>query len=199
PLEVEPELHGMIVRRPAVPLALGGTYTIECGVDVGSFTVTAPADEAPPPPPQVTHGAFVSENQGSCGSVDYRSIAVAADDAEILLLDLEQRGSDTPARRRTAERIEGVPIRTLVGRGACRGNWSFDELGQPHARWGTLDLAGNQSDWTAWDVVVDGGCAMAPPTAGRPWPVWFTFAVVALRRARRGRARPAPRRRARSC
>jgi hypothetical protein len=188
PLALEPNLHGMVVRRPTVPLAFGGSYTIECGaVSVGGFVVEAPADTTAPPAPLPQSGPFVSDDGSSCGDEHYRTFQVVTSEAKLLLLDLEERNAPSPVIHRSTVLIEQDPVLTLVGHGGCRQNWSFEDHGQPYARWSTLDLAGNQSPWTPWDVVVD-GCAMgARPAPQGAWPLILLLVPWFLRRARRSR------------
>lgn len=186
PLELEPDLHGMVVRRPAVPLALGRSYLVSCGAFGGGFVVEAPADTTAPPAPRPNRGPFVSEGGSSCGDEHYRTFHVLTSEAQLLLLDLEERDTPTPVIHRSTLLIDQDPVVTLVGRGGCRRNWSFDDHGQPYARWATLDLAGNQSPWSPWDVVVE-GCTMGagPATNASPLALLLLPWLALRRRSQR--------------
>jgi hypothetical protein len=145
------DLRGLVSVRmaPALPLALGATYTVKLGKYTRSWRATQPDKVAPrwSSPPRVIK--FLHEEFG-CGPDTHFFVDSPIQDETAVSFDITLKTEDGAEQRSYLKHSSGQQLE--IGRGMCGG--AFDV--RPHVRYRItlvpMDAAGNSGDPQTLDV-----------------------------------------------
>ncbi len=188
--EPDKKWANVLVLTPQQPLMKGVSYKlVDCDVygqgGHTTFTVSSGPDEQAPAIPGVTAGEITEGSMGSCGDEFYSTMNVQHDGALLVLDVAGQSALESAVPSGTVNDVfatNGEKI--VVGNVICgRHNWDFDEDGDATGvRFGSFDLAGNFSGWSAAQTIETGcGCRLAgAPSGGIGGRLAALFGIVAM-------------------
>ncbi len=187
-------LGQVVVLTPAQPLTQGSTYVVEHGcIDAEPlddddpmspastrFTVDAPADDEPPPLPDVAVDAPVVQG-------DRVSIEVQGEFDRILVVDIGSEAMLDPAGPSGTVSTASIAAEFSLGNVGCATTWPTVRPGvSTTLNFGAFDLAGNFSGWTEaepLDVESQGCACRATPGGGpRGWMALVLLGLLCRRR-----------------